>query len=65
MLQRARSVPGVRVAAELQRRILLRTFGLAALGLALGMAASRALSNTLGVCRSVLPLGALLILVAA
>jgi len=44
---------GIRMAlgaspAELQRRILLRTFGLAALGLALGMAASRALSNTLG-----------------
>jgi ABC-type antimicrobial peptide transport system permease subunit len=61
---------GIRMAlgaspADLQRRILLGTFGLAALGLALGMAASRALSNTLGVCRSVLPLGALLILVAA
>jgi predicted permease len=44
---------GIRMAlgaspAELQRRILLRTFGLAALGLALGVAASRALSNTLG-----------------
>lgn len=44
---------GIRMAlgaspAELQRRILLRTFGLAALGLALGMAASRALSNSLG-----------------
>ena len=44
---------GIRMAlgaspAELQRRILLGTFGLAALGLALGMAASRALSNTLG-----------------
>ncbi|HTX38913.1 MAG TPA: ABC transporter permease [Bryobacteraceae bacterium] len=44
---------GIRIAlgaspAELQRRILLRTFGLAALGLTLGMAASRALSNTLG-----------------
>ncbi len=44
---------GIRMAlgaspAELQRRILLRTFGLAALGLALGMAASRILSNTLG-----------------
>lgn len=34
--------------SDLQNRILLRTFGLAALGLALGMAASRALSNTLG-----------------
>jgi predicted permease len=34
--------------ADLQRRILLGTFGLAALGLALGMAASRALSDTLG-----------------
>jgi predicted permease len=44
---------GIRMAlgaspAELQRRILLRTFGLAASGLALGMAVSRALSNTLG-----------------
>jgi putative ABC transport system permease protein len=44
---------GIRMAlgaspAELQRRVLLRTFGLAAVGLALGMAASRALSNTLG-----------------
>jgi len=44
---------GIRMAlgaspAELQRRIFLRTFGLAALGLALGMASSRALSNTLG-----------------
>jgi predicted permease len=50
--QRAQEI-GIRMAlgaspAELQRRILLRTFGLAALGLALGMAASRALSNTLG-----------------
>lgn len=35
-------------AAALQRGILLRTFGLAALGLALGMAASRALSDMLG-----------------
>ena len=34
--------------ADLQRSILWGTFGLAALGLALGMAASRALSNTLG-----------------
>ncbi|MGO8813757.1 MAG: ABC transporter permease [Terriglobia bacterium] len=44
---------GIRMAlgaspAELQRRILLRTFGLAAVGLALGMASSRALSYTLG-----------------
>ena len=70
---------GIRMAlgaspAELQRRILLRTFGLAAIGLALGMAASRASSNAL---RSLLfgvtsgdPLtyvggGALLIAVAA
>jgi ABC-type antimicrobial peptide transport system permease subunit len=34
--------------ADLQRRILLGTFGLAALGLGLGMAVSRALSSTLG-----------------
>ena len=44
---------GIRMAlgaspGDLQRRILLSTFALAALGLALGMAASRALSNTLG-----------------
>jgi predicted permease len=44
---------GIRMAlgaspADLQRRILVSTFGLAALGLALGMAASRALSDTLG-----------------
>jgi predicted permease len=44
---------GIRMAlgaspGDLQRRILLSTFVLAALGLALGMAASRALSNTLG-----------------
>jgi predicted permease len=44
---------GIRMAlgaspGDLQRRILLSTFGLAALGLAVGMAASRALSNTLG-----------------
>ena len=32
----------------LQSRILLRTLGLAALGLALGMTASRVLSKTLG-----------------
>ena len=35
-------------ATDLQRRIVLRTLGLAALGLALGMAASRVLSSTLG-----------------
>jgi predicted permease len=50
--QRAQEI-GIRMAlgaspADLQRRILLGTFGLTALGLALGMAASRALSNTLG-----------------
>jgi predicted permease len=44
---------GIRMAlgaspADLQRRILVHTFGLTALGLALGIAASRALSNTLG-----------------
>jgi predicted permease len=44
---------GIRMAlgaapAELQRRFLLGTFGLAGLGLALGMVASRALSTTLG-----------------
>jgi predicted permease len=44
---------GIRMAlgaspADLQRRILLGTFGLTALGLALGIAASLALSNTLG-----------------
>jgi predicted permease len=44
---------GIRMAlgaspADLQRRILLGTFGLTALGLALGIVASRALSNTLG-----------------
>ena len=44
---------GIRMAlgaspADLQRRILLGTFGLTALGLALGIAASRVLSNTLG-----------------
>jgi predicted permease len=33
---------------ELQRRIVLRTLGLAALGLALGMSAARALSSALG-----------------
>jgi predicted permease len=35
-------------AADLQRRIVLRTLGLAALGLALGMAGSRVLSTALG-----------------
>ena len=50
--QRVREI-GIRMAlgaspAQLQCGILLRTFGLAALGLALGMAASRALSITLG-----------------
>ena len=58
----------------MQRRILLRTFGLAALGLALGMAASRALSNTLvgllfgvtsGDPATYVITGALLIVVAA
>jgi predicted permease len=44
---------GIRMAlgaspGDLQRRILLGTFGLTALGLALGIAASRALSNMLG-----------------
>ena len=33
---------------DLQGSIILRTFGLAAVGLALGMVASRALSTTLG-----------------
>jgi ABC-type antimicrobial peptide transport system permease subunit len=35
-------------AVDLQSRILLRTLGLAALGLALGMALARVLSSTLG-----------------
>jgi predicted permease len=35
-------------ATDLQRRIMLRTLGLAALGLALGMAGSRVLSSALG-----------------
>jgi hypothetical protein len=35
-------------ATDLQRRIVLRTLGLAAIGLTLGMAGSRALSRTLG-----------------
>jgi len=70
---------GIRMAlgaspADLQRRILLGTFGLAALGLALGMAASRALSNTLGSLlfgvtsgdpSTYVGVGALLIVVAA
>ena len=50
--QRAQEI-GIRMAlgasaADLQRRIVLRTLGLAALGLALGMAASRILSAALG-----------------
>jgi predicted permease len=70
---------GIRMAlgaspADLQRRILLGTFGLTALGLALGIAASRALSNTLGSLLfgvtsgdpiTYLGVGALLIVVAA
>ena len=70
---------GIRMAlgaspGELQRRILLSTFGLATLGLALGMAASRALSNTLGSLlfgvtsgdpATYVGVGALLIVVAA
>jgi ABC-type antimicrobial peptide transport system permease subunit len=70
---------GIRMAlgaspANLQRRILLSTFGLAALGLALGMAASRALSSTLGSLlfgvtsgdpATYVGVGALLIVVAA
>ncbi|MDR3719917.1 MAG: ABC transporter permease [Bryobacteraceae bacterium] len=61
-------------AAGLQWRILLHTFGLAALGLALGMAASRVLSNTLGSLlfgvtsgdpATYMGVGALLIVVAA
>ena len=35
-------------ATDVQRRIVLRTLGLAALGLALGMAGSRVLSGALG-----------------
>jgi len=50
--QRAQEI-GIRMAlgaspADLQRRILLGTFGLTALGLALGIGASRALSTMLG-----------------
>jgi predicted permease len=61
-------------ATDLQSRILLRTLGLAALGLALGLAASRALTGTLGsLLFGVTPgdpvtftaMGALLIVVAA
>ena len=70
---------GIRMAlgaspAGLQRGILLRTFGLATLGLAVGLAASRALSATLGSMlfgitsgdpATFAAVGALLILVAA
>ena len=70
---------GIRMAlgaspAELQRSILWGTFGLAALGLGIGLAASRALSNTLGSLLfgvtsgdllTYLGVGALLIAVAA
>ncbi len=61
-------------AADLQSRILLRTLGLAALGLALGMAVSRVLTSALGnLLFGVTPgdpvtfigMGALLIVVAA
>jgi predicted permease len=61
-------------ATNLQSRILLRTLGLAALGLALGMAASRALTGTLesllfgvspGDPATFFGIGALLIVVAA
>jgi putative ABC transport system permease protein len=61
-------------AAELQRRILLGTFGLTAIGLALGMTASLALSKSLasllfgvtsGDPATYLGVGALLIMVAA
>jgi predicted permease len=50
--QRAQEI-GIRMAlgasaTDLQRRIMLRTLGLAALGLALGMAGSRVLSSALG-----------------
>jgi ABC-type antimicrobial peptide transport system permease subunit len=50
--QRVREI-GIRMAlgasaADLQRRIVLRTLGLAALGLALGLAGSRVLSGALG-----------------
>ena len=70
---------GIRMAlgaspVELQRGILLGTFGLAALGLALGLVASRALSTTLGSLlfgvtsgdpATYVGVGALLIVVAA
>jgi predicted permease len=61
-------------ATELQTRIVLRTLGLAALGLALGMAGARALSSTLasllfgittGDPATFIEVGALLIAVAA
>jgi predicted permease len=61
-------------AADLQSRILLQTLGLAALGLALGMAASRALTGALesllfgvtpGDPATFIGIGALLIVVAA
>jgi ABC-type antimicrobial peptide transport system permease subunit len=50
--QRAKEI-GIRMAlgasaTDLRRRIVLRTLGLAAVGLALGMAASRTLSSALG-----------------
>jgi predicted permease len=61
-------------ATDVQRRIVLRTLGLAALGLALGMAGSRVLSNTLasllfgittGDPVTFIEVGALLVAVAA
>ncbi|MGA7410426.1 MAG: ABC transporter permease [Bryobacteraceae bacterium] len=61
-------------ATDLQRRIVLRTLGLAALGLALGMAGSRALSSALvsllfgittGDPMTFIEVGALLMVVAA
>ena len=61
-------------AADLQRRILLRTLGLAALGLTLGMTASRAVTSALGSLLfgitpgdpvTFIAIGALLIAVAA
>jgi ABC-type antimicrobial peptide transport system permease subunit len=61
-------------ANDLQSRIVLRTLGLAALGLVLGMAASRALSTGLGRLlfgvtsgdpSTFIGIGALLIVVAA
>lgn len=76
--QRAQEI-GIRMAlgasaAGLQGQVLLHTFGLAAIGLALGMAASRVLSNTLGSLlfgvtsgdpATYLGVGAVLIVVAA